>query len=377
MGAAGSGEELGSGERANRQSSSWGDGVYLSRDGGKTWRNQGSLTLGGNDYLYFGCCSSGTNTLINAAAATLTLESSNSTPLANWSGTSMATPHVAGAAALVKSTNLALTADQVMSALHLTARPSVKRFSIGDPVDPHHQGSGMVDVAKAARAGLYLEVPAGSFRAARSSVFTGGAENLNLPTMAHGGCFNSCVLTRTFKAMPGAVGTTYSVQASIAAGATITPSVGSFAASAGGTAVNFTISAQDATLVGDWVYGEVRLVNTSGDGRPDLRLPLAVYFSPLSDEAGAPAEIVINASHERGFQDVEFDSMLALPNARFVMTDLAAAAVQVRNITADPTNDDAFDNVAQNYSEIFQVPALPGAPVVMVLPSTGSAIDEP
>ncbi len=32
---------LGSGERANRQSSSWGDGVYLSRDGGRTWRNTG------------------------------------------------------------------------------------------------------------------------------------------------------------------------------------------------------------------------------------------------------------------------------------------------------------------------------------------------
>jgi len=32
---------LGSGERANRQSSSWGDGVYLSRDGGRSWRNTG------------------------------------------------------------------------------------------------------------------------------------------------------------------------------------------------------------------------------------------------------------------------------------------------------------------------------------------------
>lgn len=32
---------LGTGERANRQSSSWGDGVYLSRDGGKSWRNIG------------------------------------------------------------------------------------------------------------------------------------------------------------------------------------------------------------------------------------------------------------------------------------------------------------------------------------------------
>lgn len=32
---------VGTGERANRQSSSWGDGVYRSRDGGRTWRHVG------------------------------------------------------------------------------------------------------------------------------------------------------------------------------------------------------------------------------------------------------------------------------------------------------------------------------------------------
>ena len=32
---------VGTGERANRQSSSWGDGVYKSEDGGRTWRNTG------------------------------------------------------------------------------------------------------------------------------------------------------------------------------------------------------------------------------------------------------------------------------------------------------------------------------------------------
>ena len=32
---------VGTGERANRQSTSWGDGVYKSTDGGQTWRNMG------------------------------------------------------------------------------------------------------------------------------------------------------------------------------------------------------------------------------------------------------------------------------------------------------------------------------------------------
>ena len=60
---------------------------------------------------------------------------------------------VAGAAALVKSTNLALTADQVMSALHLTARPSVKLNALVT-ASPHEQGAGMVDVSLAVKAGL-------------------------------------------------------------------------------------------------------------------------------------------------------------------------------------------------------------------------------
>ncbi|WP_374603986.1 S8 family serine peptidase [Arenimonas sp.] len=273
------------------------------------------------------------------------------------SGTSMATPHVAGAVALLKSVNPSLGADQLMSALQLTARPSVRRATILDLADPHHQGSGMVDVAKATQAGLFLPVAAGSFATARSSVFTGGAQNLNLPSLAHGGCFIGCSLSRTFRAMPGAAGTTYSVQASLAAGATITPSVSSFTASNTGTAVNFSVSVQDADLIGDWVYGEVRLVNTSGNGRPDLRLPVAIYFSPSSNEAGIPAEITINAAHERGFHDVSFGDLVPMPNARFVASQLTAPVVQTRNIPVDPTNDDAFDDVQQNYVETFQIPA--------------------
>ena len=34
---------VGTGERANRQSSSWGDGVYKSTDGGETWEQHGAL----------------------------------------------------------------------------------------------------------------------------------------------------------------------------------------------------------------------------------------------------------------------------------------------------------------------------------------------
>ena len=65
--------------------------VYLALTGGKTWVNQGTLTIGGDDHLYFGVSSGGSNQLVNAAGATLNLASTNGTPLNHYTGTSSVT----------------------------------------------------------------------------------------------------------------------------------------------------------------------------------------------------------------------------------------------------------------------------------------------
>ncbi len=51
--------------------------------------NEGELTIGGDDYLYFGYTSGGTNTLTNAAGGTLNLSSTNATPLNRYTGTAV------------------------------------------------------------------------------------------------------------------------------------------------------------------------------------------------------------------------------------------------------------------------------------------------
>jgi subtilisin family serine protease len=66
---------------------------------------------------------------------------------ADLSGTSMASPHVAGVAALVRSADGSLTAAQVRDRLKATARPL--RDTPADPIPNERYGSGVVDAAAA------------------------------------------------------------------------------------------------------------------------------------------------------------------------------------------------------------------------------------
>ncbi|WP_084590547.1 S8 family peptidase [Arenimonas metalli] len=285
----------------------------------------------------------------------------SNTSVATLSGTSMSSPHVAGAAALLRSIHPSHTPDEVISALMLTARPSVTEFSL--PTTPHDQGSGMVDVALAARAGLYLDVPPGGFNTPRANPYTGGAENINLPSIAHGACFRSCVLTRAFKLMPGVAPANYSVQASFtdAPGATITPSLGSFTSSAAGQSVSFTVNVDSPALVGKWVYGSVTLVNNAGDGRPNLRLPVSIYVSPFATSGAEAALTTItrNVTRERDYFDVTLSGLVPMPEARFSTSSLVAPVSTTQTIAADPTNDDPYDAGSNTYLRLVSVPATP------------------
>src|SRR5690606_27192903 len=82
-----------------------------------------------------------------------------------YTGTSMASPHVAGSAALLIGAHPDWTPSQVASALLTTARPSVM-VNRDTPATPLEQGSGTVDLAKAVRAGLYFPIERSDFDAA-------------------------------------------------------------------------------------------------------------------------------------------------------------------------------------------------------------------
>ncbi len=145
----------------------------------------------------------------------------NSTP-ANYgrlSGTSMSSPHLAGAAALIRSVQTAWSPTEVRSAMMLTASRAGTREDATTTWDADDVGSGRIDMTKAIRAGLIMNETFANYLAADPS--TGGnPATLNLPSMRNVACAASCAWTRTMKNAL-TVPTTWNVTVQTPAGVTL------------------------------------------------------------------------------------------------------------------------------------------------------------
>ncbi len=114
------------------------------------------------------------------------------------SGTSMASPHTAGAAALLRAINRSWTPSQIKSALVTTAQRQMTKQDFVTPADPFDYGGGRIDLSKAARAGLVMDETAANFTAANPSI-GGKPSTLNLPSFQELSCVGSCTFARTVR----------------------------------------------------------------------------------------------------------------------------------------------------------------------------------
>ncbi|MEK0161252.1 S8 family serine peptidase [Pseudoalteromonas piscicida] len=121
------------------------------------------------------------------------------------SGTSMASPHVAGAMALIRQAHPEWSASEVQSALAMTADNTVKYYRLnqtGGEVDKaqiYRAGAGRINVANAVKSGLVMDETADNFLAA--DPFNGGTPHkLNMPNLVNFACAPECQWIRTVKA---------------------------------------------------------------------------------------------------------------------------------------------------------------------------------
>jgi hypothetical protein len=207
------------------------------------------------------------------------------------SGTSMSSPHNAGAAALVKALNRSWTPTQIKTALVTTAAGGVTKENGITASDPFDRGQGRINLNVAARAGLLLDETQSNFLAANPA--NGGQpQNLNLPSFQNGACVGTCTFARRARGtLATAVTWTPTITGLPAGTASVTPATFGTTSAA---ETPFTVSVDaSAYPQGQWAFGE--LVLTPSDASiPVARMPIAVRPAPPALRT-APAAATVTA----------------------------------------------------------------------------------
>ena len=220
------------------------------------------------------------------------------------SGTSMASPHQAGAAALIRQARPTWTVAEVKSALQMTATTQVYLEDQVTLANAFARGSGRLRIERAIRAGLVLNETTANFQAANPG--TGGnPATLNLASMANSRCSPpSCSFTRTFR-NPGTSGGLWRISVNGVPG-TANPALAWILPGAT-RAITFTINSSTLPANGSWNLGEVLMeLRQSGGGTSEvssLRLPVAVAVQPpiLSLPASVSASVTAGNNGSTSF----------------------------------------------------------------------------
>lgn len=291
--------------------------------------------------------------------------------IATLSGTSMAAPHVTGAAALVRAARPSWTVSQIESALQTTAVASVRLSDGVTAATAWDAGAGRVNLGDALRGGLYLEIGSAEFQAANPA--SGGSpRQLNLPAIVLDECGSSCGTQRRVRDQIG--GGRWRVESQIADGSVVvTPS--EFTLSGGASQVlDIRVNLADVAVPGRWIEGEVRLLPVGGSAAA-TRIPIAALAELGTVSTGVYRDVLGDA----GFVDLPVDPLFAnfsppsapvwlaysLPemhDAHFSALEWQSPQIEALSLAADPTPDAVFDGFATGVAvRTLRIPAASGA----------------
>ena len=217
----------------------------------------------------------------------------------NYNGTSMASPHTAGAFALLKQAHPDWSPAMSRSALMTTARNGLKKSFGEDLADPFDVGAGEILPSDAVDPGLAYDV--GLFEYAAFScennvqIFSDAScdfleslgvpsdgSDLNLPSIGIGDLAGSQTITRTVTAVynnSGSKNFTVSVDAPPGVDVSVSPS--SFSLRKGDSiSYEVTFVLNEGAAINEWAFGS--LTWTDDDENYSVRSPIAVYPTVFS-----------------------------------------------------------------------------------------------
>ncbi len=192
-------------------------------------------------------------------------------------GTSMSSPHVAGAALLLKAAHPDWNPGQIKSALMTTATTDVVKENLTTPADPFDFGGGRIDIGAASAATLTFSDTAENFMAMANDPVN--AVHLNIPSVNAPVMAGRLVTTRTATNVSGEQ-QTYTASAEVAAGSTITVKPKQFTLRPGRSRA-LTITIESDAPMGQQQFGSISLV--SGGGSTE-HLPVAFVHTQARRE---------------------------------------------------------------------------------------------
>ncbi len=263
------------------------------------------------------------------------------------SGTSMASPHTAGALALLKGVRPSWTPAQRQSALMTTAERNITD-SDGTKADWFDMGSGRIELRRAAKAGLVLDETLADYLAANPAE-GGDVRTLNTASMADNQCLQSCSWTRSLTGTSTGVGTwTVSVE-NLSAGLKLTTDVSSIAVTDGGnTDVKVTAQISPDAAAGKWLFGTLVLTPPAGSTAPVAHLPVGV-----SPSAGVlPKAIDITTRRDAGSQVQAGLEAIEISALKIDASGLVPEQSKKLTIPADGTNSDPFNGDGSHVEKI-------------------------
>lgn len=263
-------------------------------------------------------------------------------------GSSMASPHVAGGAALVKAVHPDWTPPMIASAITMTSTPELAKDFNGSVATPFERGAGRPRLSDAVQAGLYVDVNKSSFMAA-DPLAGGDPKSLNLPAMVNSRCRNVCNFKRTVTDLAG--GARWTVSAGgFPDGVSVSTDPGTFTLAAGASrAISVQINLGDSRIIGSWIYGEIRL---SSDNLPDSVFTVAVF----ADGGDLPQQWNISTDQVSGWKQFSLSGLAIMPDATFASGGLVAPTETTASLVQDPSFEDPYDNSEGVLTHFVDVP---------------------
>jgi subtilisin family serine protease len=303
----------------------------------------------------------------NVVAPGVSILAASSVGQSFWlaSGTSMSAPHVAGAAALLKSVHPDWSVNQIITAIETTATPELATDRGIAPATPHERGTGRPQLGEAVNAGLSLEVTASEFIAANPAI-GGQPRDLNLPVLVNSSCQRYCTFPRRVTdQMGGGSWTASAVDFPENVEVTINPA--NFTLGNGQSRdLLIDIDLSGDAVIGEWVYGAIRL---RAAGAPDQFLTVAVMMGG----GDLPDQLFITDDRNGGWKAYGLEGLIEMPDATFASGALTRPGKA--NLVEDITPEDPYDGGAGVFTTWHSLPEGASWLYARTLVSTATDLD--